>query len=282
MNLVVLANDAFSYLLSWEFMSLASWALVMSRHRDPENRRAGYVYLIMASLGTLALLLALGLLTGPDGNYGFDAIRQGVRSPLTSAAVLVLVLIGAGSKAGLVPLHAWDELPVPDRLHGDLGIAAAQRFRLGMAHLSSDPAQPRPAAMGIEDHGSGGWRPARTCRRPCRRHLRQDFRHRLPRPAAQQRGRRRAGSRQPFAGGHGAARAVLPDHGPRPWLLHRPRGTDYPQARRRRVAAAGYAAMADHRSLRRWRQLLQRPARLPLHHHLRTACGVGHSPLRLA
>ena len=113
MNLVVLADDAFSYLLSWEFMSLASWALVMSRHRDPENRRAGFVYLIMASLGTLALLLALGLLTGPDGNYGFDAIRQGVRSPLTSAVVLVLVLIGAGSKAGLVPLHAWLPLAHP-------------------------------------------------------------------------------------------------------------------------------------------------------------------------
>ena len=28
MNLVVLADDAFSYLLCWEFMSLASWALV--------------------------------------------------------------------------------------------------------------------------------------------------------------------------------------------------------------------------------------------------------------
>ncbi len=113
MNLVVLADDAFSYLLSWEFMSLASWALVMSRHRDPENRRAGFVYLIMASLGTLALLLAFGLLTGPDGNYGFDAIRQGVCSPPTSAVVLVLVLIGAGSKAGLVPLHVWLPLAHP-------------------------------------------------------------------------------------------------------------------------------------------------------------------------
>src|SRR5882724_7867474 len=47
MNLVVLANDAFSYLLSWEFMSLASWALVIAHHHDPENRRAGFVYLIM-------------------------------------------------------------------------------------------------------------------------------------------------------------------------------------------------------------------------------------------
>ena len=37
--------------------------------------RAGYVYLVMASFGTLALLLAFGLLPGPTGDYGFAAIR---------------------------------------------------------------------------------------------------------------------------------------------------------------------------------------------------------------
>ena len=62
MNLVVLADDAFSFLLSWEFMSLVSWALVMTHHREAENTRAGYIYLIVASFGTLCLLLAFGLL----------------------------------------------------------------------------------------------------------------------------------------------------------------------------------------------------------------------------
>ena len=71
MNLVVLADDAFSFLVAWEFMSLSSWALVMANHRAPENARAGYVYLVMASFGTLALLLAFGLLAGPDGGYAF-------------------------------------------------------------------------------------------------------------------------------------------------------------------------------------------------------------------
>src|SRR5262245_2475898 len=52
MNLVVLAADAFTFLLSWESMSLASWALVMAHHRDADNARAGYVYLLMASFGT--------------------------------------------------------------------------------------------------------------------------------------------------------------------------------------------------------------------------------------
>jgi hydrogenase-4 component B len=48
MNLVVLAADAFTFLLSWEFMSLASWALVLAQHRVSENVRASYVYLMMA------------------------------------------------------------------------------------------------------------------------------------------------------------------------------------------------------------------------------------------
>src|SRR5437870_8647315 len=76
MNLVVLAADAFTFLFSWEFMSLSSWALVMAHHRRPGNAAAGYLYLLMASLGTLALILAFGLLAGPSGGYAFDAIRQ--------------------------------------------------------------------------------------------------------------------------------------------------------------------------------------------------------------
>ena len=113
MNLVVLADDAFSYLLCWEFMSLASWALVMAHHRESGNAKAGYVYLVMASFGTLALLLAFGLLAGPAGDYGFAAIRAAPHTPYVAALVLILMLLGAGSKAGLVPLHVWLPLAHP-------------------------------------------------------------------------------------------------------------------------------------------------------------------------
>jgi formate hydrogenlyase subunit 3/multisubunit Na+/H+ antiporter MnhD subunit len=113
MNLVVLAADAFTFLFAWEFMSLSSWALVMAHHRRPGNAAAGYLYLLMASLGTLALLLAFGLLAGPSGGYQFDAIRQMPPSAGLAAVVLVLALIGAGSKAGLVPLHVWLPLAHP-------------------------------------------------------------------------------------------------------------------------------------------------------------------------
>ncbi|MER8883225.1 hydrogenase 4 subunit B [Mesorhizobium sp. M0816] len=113
MNLVVVADDAFTFLLSWEFMSLASWALVMAHHREQDNARAGYIYLVMASFGTLALLLAFGLLAGSDGTYTFDAMRAADPTPFAAAFVLVLMLLGAGSKAGLVPLHVWLPLAHP-------------------------------------------------------------------------------------------------------------------------------------------------------------------------
>ncbi len=113
MNLVVLAADAFTFLFAWELMSLASWALVMAHHRERDNARAGYVYLVMASFGTLMLLLAFGLLAGADGHYSFVAMRVATHSPLLGGLVLVLALIGAGSKAGLVPVHAWLPLAHP-------------------------------------------------------------------------------------------------------------------------------------------------------------------------
>jgi hydrogenase-4 component B len=113
MTLVVIADDAFTFLASWEFMSLSSWALVMAHHRIPENVRAGYVYLVMASFGTMALLLAFGLLAGPDGLYAFAQMRAAQPTATFGALALILALIGAGSKAGIVPLHVWLPLAHP-------------------------------------------------------------------------------------------------------------------------------------------------------------------------
>src|SRR3954469_21509508 len=113
MNLVVLAADAFTFLLSWEFMSLASWALVLAQHRVAENVRASYVYLMMAGFGTLCLLLAFGLLAGTGGGFDFAAMRAAQHAPALGAIVLMLVLLGTGSKAGLVPLHVWLPLAHP-------------------------------------------------------------------------------------------------------------------------------------------------------------------------
>jgi formate hydrogenlyase subunit 3/multisubunit Na+/H+ antiporter MnhD subunit len=113
LNLVVVADDAFSFLFAWELMSLASWALVISHHHIVENVRAGYVYLLMASLSGFALLLAFGLLAGAAGSYAFASVRAAPPASGMAGAVLLLALLGAGAKAGLIPLHAWLPLAHP-------------------------------------------------------------------------------------------------------------------------------------------------------------------------
>lgn len=113
MNLVLVADDAFTFLVSWEFMSVASWLLVLSTHREEGTPRAARIYLTMAGFGTLCLLLAFAALAGAPGGVSFEAIRANPPGAWTAALALVLVLLGAGSKAGLVPLHVWLPLAHP-------------------------------------------------------------------------------------------------------------------------------------------------------------------------
>jgi hydrogenase-4 component B len=113
MNAVLIADDAFMFLVAWEFMSLASWLLVLADHKNEENRRAAFVYLVMACFGTFCLLTCFGLMAGPEGGYSFAAMRAAKLGPVSGFLVVLLALLGAGSKAGLVPLHAWLPLAHP-------------------------------------------------------------------------------------------------------------------------------------------------------------------------
>lgn len=113
MNAVLVADDAFVFLVAWEFMSLASWLMVLADHRAEANRKAGFVYLTMAVFGTFCLLPAFGLLAGGGGDYTFASMRLHSLGPVAGALVVLLALLGAGSKAGLVPLHAWLPLAHP-------------------------------------------------------------------------------------------------------------------------------------------------------------------------
>lgn len=110
LNLVPLADDAFSFLLAWEFMSVSSWLLVLANHRQPGNSTAAYVYLVMAMFGGACLLLAFGVLAGFEGAYRFADIRANPPAGWLGGVALLLTLLATGSKAGLVPLHAW--LPI--------------------------------------------------------------------------------------------------------------------------------------------------------------------------
>jgi hydrogenase-4 component B len=107
MALVLLADDAYVFMVAWESMALASYFLVTSDHRVAEIRSAGYLYLLVAHVGALAILLCFGVLQGGEGGYTFDAMRAAERTPFWATTAFLLALFGFGAKAGFLPLHAW-------------------------------------------------------------------------------------------------------------------------------------------------------------------------------
>lgn len=107
MTMVVLADDAYLFMVAWETMALSSYFLVTTQHRLPEIRRAGFIYLLMAHVGALGLLLSFGVMHGGSWQMTFEAMRHAPITPGWASVAFMLALFGFGAKAGLVPLHVW-------------------------------------------------------------------------------------------------------------------------------------------------------------------------------
>ncbi len=107
MLLVLVANDAYFFMVAWETMALASFFLITSDHQHAEIRRAGYLYLLIAHIGALSILLCFGALQAGGGDYTFDHMRAVQPSAGYATAAFLLALLGFGAKAGIVPLHVW-------------------------------------------------------------------------------------------------------------------------------------------------------------------------------
>lgn len=107
MLMVLLADDAYAFMVAWEVMALSSFFLVTTDHKHAEIRRAGYLYLLVAHIGAIAILLSFGVMTSGSGDYSFAGMRAQQLSPFWASAAYLLALVGFGAKAGLLPLHVW-------------------------------------------------------------------------------------------------------------------------------------------------------------------------------
>jgi formate hydrogenlyase subunit 3/multisubunit Na+/H+ antiporter MnhD subunit len=101
MLLVPVAGTVSTLLLCWELMALTSLLLVLTEHcRSPEVAEAGRWYAVMTHLGFACILAGLMLAGG-------SLITTRHLSPAVAGTAFALTLAGFGSKAGIVPLHAW-------------------------------------------------------------------------------------------------------------------------------------------------------------------------------
>ena len=110
MAVVILADDAYAFMVAWESMALSSYFLVTSNHKVPSIRSAGFLYLLLAHIGAIGILLSFGVMqggTGQQADYTFAAMRLTELPAFWASAAFLLALFGFGAKAGILPLHAW-------------------------------------------------------------------------------------------------------------------------------------------------------------------------------
>jgi hypothetical protein len=130
MLLVPAAGSVTTFLLAWELMAIASLVLVLAEHTRPEVRSAGLFYAVMTQLGFVAILIGLMVLSAAGGANGFadlTAVPEGART-----AVFLLTVAGFGSKAGLVPLHAWLPRAHPEAPSPVSALMSAAMVNLGV------------------------------------------------------------------------------------------------------------------------------------------------------
>lgn len=126
MILIGYSTDFVMLLVSWELMSIPTYALAAFSKKDPVSNEASIKYFLFGALSTSIIILAMGIVYGITGTTNiYDSIvaLTNLKSELMPFGLLAvgLFIAGFGFKMGLVPFHMW----LPDTYSGSPTTVAA-------------------------------------------------------------------------------------------------------------------------------------------------------------
>lgn len=126
MILIGYSTDFVMLLVSWELMSIPTYALAAFSKKDPVSNEASIKYFLFGALSTSIIILAMGIVYGITGTTNiYDSIvaLTSLKSELMPFGLLAvgLFIAGFGFKMGLVPFHMW----LPDTYSGSPTTVAA-------------------------------------------------------------------------------------------------------------------------------------------------------------
>lgn len=104
---LVSSSSSIMFLFFWETMSLVSYFLVIFEHQSANVRRAGFIYIVMTHIGTAFIAIAFLLIYKATGTFSLAGGLAHSIPPNFKTAVFILITVGFGTKAGIVPLHIW-------------------------------------------------------------------------------------------------------------------------------------------------------------------------------
>ncbi|HTY50858.1 MAG TPA: proton-conducting transporter membrane subunit [Steroidobacteraceae bacterium] len=103
-------QDGYSFLISWELMSLGGAVMILSERLSGNAGQRTLFMLALLEVGAVALLLAVLLLAQhAGGSMAFEAfpLHAGTLSPGARVWIGILFLVGFGAKLGLLPFYEW-------------------------------------------------------------------------------------------------------------------------------------------------------------------------------
>lgn len=109
MNGVIVTGDLFNLYVFLEVASISSYGLV-AFGTEHEELEASFKYLILGSVGSLFILLGIGILYNLTGQLNMALVADALAGRGAQGAVALAAaffLTGFGLKAALVPFHAW-------------------------------------------------------------------------------------------------------------------------------------------------------------------------------
>jgi multicomponent Na+:H+ antiporter subunit A len=104
---LVLADDVYLLFVFWEATSVLSYLLIGQYTERKASRGAALQALLVTTLGGLAMLVGLVLLSTQTGTSSLSGIVAADHEGTLSITAMVLVLVGALSKSAIFPFHFW-------------------------------------------------------------------------------------------------------------------------------------------------------------------------------
>lgn len=117
MMLLAAARDLILIFLAFELMSLAVYALVGFKTRDPRSSEAALKYFLLGAFSSAFLIFGMAMLFGAGATTNLGLMRQTLGAEGVGLVTIVgigLLAIGFGFKVSAVPFHVW----TPDAYEG--------------------------------------------------------------------------------------------------------------------------------------------------------------------
>lgn len=142
---LVVADDVFLLFVFWEATSVFSYLLIGHYTGRKSSRGAALQALLVTTLGGLAMLVGLVLLSAQTHTSRLSGIIEAAPGGALATTAVMLVLVGALSKSAIFPFHFWlpgamaAPTPVSAYLHAAAmvkgGIYLIARFAPGFADM---------------------------------------------------------------------------------------------------------------------------------------------------